>query len=50
MPLPIPAPRASGHTESTRVPLYWARYGPERGRTILVLHGGPGASHDYLLR
>ena len=49
MPLPIPAPRASGHTESTRVPLYWARYGPERGRTILVLHGGPGASHDYLL-
>jgi proline iminopeptidase len=49
MPLPIPAPRASGFTESTRVPLYWARYGPERARTILVLHGGPGAHHDYLL-
>ncbi|HEU4630735.1 MAG TPA: alpha/beta hydrolase [Gemmatimonadaceae bacterium] len=49
MPLPIPAPRASGYTTSTRVPLYWARYGPEDAKTILVLHGGPGASHDYLL-
>ena len=49
MPLPIPAPRSSGYTTSTRVPLYWARYGPEDAKTILVLHGGPGASHDYLL-
>jgi proline iminopeptidase len=49
VPLPIPAPRAAGHTTSTPVPLYWARYGPEGGRTILVLHGGPGAHHDYLL-
>ena len=49
MPLPIPEPRASGYTTSTRVPLYWARYGPEDAKTILVLHGGPGASHDYLL-
>jgi proline iminopeptidase len=46
----IPAPTASGMTTSTPVPLYWCRYAPPapRGR-LLVLHGGPGASHDYLL-
>ena len=49
VPLPIPEPRASGYTASTRVPLYWAQYGPEGARTLLVLHGGPGAHHDYLL-
>ena len=49
MPLPIPEPRAAGYTQTTRVPLYWARYGPEAARTILVLHGGPGAHHDYML-
>jgi proline iminopeptidase len=49
VPLPIPAPRESGHTTTTQVPLYWARYGPAGARTILVLHGGPGAHHDYLL-
>jgi proline iminopeptidase len=45
----IPAPRASGFTASTPVPLYWAAYGPEGVSPLLVLHGGPGASHDYLL-
>lgn len=49
MPLPIPAPRASGHTRTTPVPLYWAAYGPAGAPRLLVLHGGPGASHDYLL-
>ena len=61
MPSPIPAPAASGQTTSTEVPLYWCEY---RGRgqlrpdsvpdsvpvkPLLVLHGGPGAHHDYLL-
>lgn len=46
---PIPAPRASGYTETTDVPLYWAVYGPRGAPTLLVLHGGPGAHHDYLL-
>ena len=46
---PIPAPRASGHTRTTSVPLYWAEYGPPTAAPILVLHGGPGAHHDYLL-
>lgn len=46
---PIPPPRASGFTASTSVPLYWVAYGPEGGDRALVLHGGPGASHDYLL-
>jgi proline iminopeptidase len=50
MPLPIPEPRAAGHTRSTAEPLYWAAYGDAiPGERLLVLHGGPGASHDYLL-
>src|SRR4051812_27855986 len=46
---PIPAPRESGFTRSTAVPLYWARYGLDGAPILLVLHGGPGAHHDYLL-
>lgn len=45
----IPPPRASGYTSKTPVPLYWAAYGPAGASRLLVLHGGPGASHDYLL-
>ncbi|HVB32069.1 MAG TPA: alpha/beta hydrolase [Gemmatimonadaceae bacterium] len=43
------APRATGFTTSTLVPLYWAAYGPPLGHRLLVLHGGPGADHGYLL-
>lgn len=46
---PIPPPRASGFTTTTPVPLYWAAYGREGAPRLLVLHGGPGAHHDYLL-
>jgi proline iminopeptidase len=48
-PLPIPPPLADGHTAGP-APLYWCRYGPgaAKGR-LVVLHGGPGAHHDYLL-
>jgi proline iminopeptidase len=46
---PIPAPVASGFTTTTAVPLYWCRYGEPGAPRLLVLHGGPGASHDYLL-
>ena len=45
----IPPPRESGFTTTTPVPLYWARWGPSDTKPILVLHGGPGAEHDYLL-
>jgi proline iminopeptidase len=31
------------------VELYHSAYGPEDAPRLLVLHGGPGASHDYLL-
>lgn len=46
---PIPPPHSSGHTTTTPVPLYWARYGTPGAPPLLLLHGGPGASHDYLL-
>jgi proline iminopeptidase len=46
---PIPPPRAQGFTTSTPVPLYWVEYGDPAAPPILLLHGGPGASHEYLL-
>jgi proline iminopeptidase len=55
MPTPIPAPREEGFTTTTSSPLYWARYGRSSTRSgaappkLLVLHGGPGADHLYLL-
>ncbi|MEO5903509.1 MAG: alpha/beta hydrolase [Gemmatimonadaceae bacterium] len=49
MPLPIPAPREVGFTTSTKTPLYWVAYGPPEADKLLVLHGGPGADHAYLL-
>ncbi len=55
MPKPIPAPREQGFTTTTASPLYWAKYGPASGKsgqgpsTLVVLHGGPGADHRYLL-
>ena len=45
----IPDPVSFGFTTSTDVPLYWARYGPPGVSPLLILHGGPGAHHDYLL-
>lgn len=45
----LSAPRSSGHTRTTDVPLFWAVYGPQGAPKLLVLHGGPGAHHDYLL-
>ena len=36
-------------TATTSMPLYWAKYGPVAADPLLVLHGGPGANHDYLL-
>jgi proline iminopeptidase len=49
MPLPFPAPRAEGVTTTTSTPLYWAAYGDESAPTAVVVHGGPGADHRYLL-
>src|SRR5512140_13279 len=39
----------SGFTLTTPVPLYWAAHGPVNAERLLVLHGGPGAHHDYML-
>jgi proline iminopeptidase len=49
MPKPIPAPREEGFTTTTGSPLYWAKYGRPNAPKLLVLHGGPGADHLYLL-
>lgn len=46
---PVPAPRVDGFTTTTDVPLYWCAYGAAGGEKLLLLHGGPGAHHDYLL-
>lgn len=50
MPPPlIPPPKSSGTTTTTDVPLYWCMYGQTPAERVLMLHGGPGAHHDYLL-
>ena len=49
MPPVIPPPRSSGFTRTTDVPLHWVAYGEPGKPRLLVLHGGPGAHHDYLL-
>ncbi len=47
---PIPAPQSDGLSATTPVPLYWCRYRPRAPVSrAVVLHGGPGAHHDYLL-
>lgn len=45
----IPPPRADGYTTTTDVPLYWCVYGDASTERFLLLHGGPGAHHDYML-
>jgi proline iminopeptidase len=49
MPKPIPAPREEGFTTSSGAPLYWAKYGRANAPKLLLLHGGPGADHCYML-
>lgn len=53
MPHPIPEPTSAGYTTTTPVPLYWVRYraatGSGRRPPLILLHGGPGADHRYLL-
>src|ERR1700682_5151165 len=49
MPKPIPASREEGFTTTTGSPLYWAKYGRTNAPRVLVLHGGPGADHCYML-
>ncbi len=48
MTLGIPAPQREGLTSATAVPLYWREDGPTDAPGIVLLHGGPGAHHDYL--
>jgi pimeloyl-ACP methyl ester carboxylesterase len=41
--------KETGYTRTTAVPLFWAAYGDLAAEPIVILHGGPGAHHDYLL-
>ncbi len=45
----IPSLRSDGFTATTPMPLYFTEYGDRDLPPLLLLHGGPGASHDYLL-
>lgn len=44
----IPVPRQAAFTAGAP-PLYWLAYGVDGAAPTLVLHGGPGADHGYLL-
>jgi proline iminopeptidase len=46
---PIPPPRDSGVVEVQDAAIYWCSYGQPGSPRLLVVHGGPGAQHDYLL-
>ena len=41
-------PVAEGYVDADGVPIYFKCIGA--GRPLLILHGGPGANHDYLLQ
>jgi proline iminopeptidase len=47
--IPTPPPEASGTTRTTLVPLWWGAWGAAEAPPVVLLHGGPGAHHDYLL-
>lgn len=49
MPEPIPKPREEGHLAVGAGQLYWAKHGRAGAPPLVVLHGGPGADHCYLL-
>lgn len=40
-------PASQGYVDASGVLIYYETFG--RGPALLILHGGPGASHDYLL-
>lgn len=40
---------AQGHAAVPGGKIYWRRFGSGRGTPLLLLHGGPGAAHNYLL-
>lgn len=43
------APRTEGYANVPGGKIYWRRFGSGGKTPLLALHGGPGASHSYLL-
>ncbi|MEI6739967.1 MAG: alpha/beta hydrolase [Gemmatimonadaceae bacterium] len=48
MPQPLPTADREGFTTTTPIPLYWREDGPIDAPSLVLLHGGPGAHHEYL--
>lgn len=44
-----PVATAEGHARVPGGNIYWRRFGSGGGTPLLLLHGGPGAAHNYLL-
>ena len=47
--LDLPDPSIEGFVEVLGHRLFYKSFGTARKGTVLCLHGGPGATHDYLL-
>src|SRR5262245_26237098 len=45
----VPAPPTTAMVAAGDVQLYVRVAGPATGEVVLIIHGGPGLSHDYLL-
>ncbi len=46
---PPPIAESEGYCPVPGGKVYWRRFGSGKGTPLLVLHGGPGAAHNYLL-
>src|SRR6185436_6065041 len=46
-PAPVNFERRDGFVDAGGALIYYATFG--QGRPLVILHGGPGATHDYFL-
>lgn len=43
------SPETNGYCHVPGGKIYWRKFGSGKGTPLLVLHGGPGAAHNYML-